>query len=57
MGIIQCAEDCKYQFDGYCQLEICSNVNSLDNICPHYVSRLTNNGESLRQIADTDKFY
>lgn len=57
MGLIQCAEDCKYQLDGYCNLEICSNINSVENICPYYISRLTNNGKSLSQSSDTYKLY
>ena len=29
MGIIQCAENCKYQCEGYCTLNKCTAVNSL----------------------------
>lgn len=57
MGLIQCADDCKYQIDGYCQLEICSNVNSLENSCPYYISNSPNNTNRLGQITDTNKFH
>lgn len=56
MGIIQCAEDCKYQIDGYCNLDKCSTVNSLENSCPYFISRSLNISDSLRQIGNTDKF-
>ncbi len=55
MGIIQCAENCKYQTDGYCNLDNCSTVNSLDNPCPYFISRSFNKADSLFQIGDTDK--
>ena len=35
MGIIQCAENCKYQCDGYCTLNKCTAVNSLSGVCPY----------------------
>jgi len=57
MGIIQCAENCKYQIEGYCTLDKCSNVNSLENSCPYFVDRLFNESNSLLKIADTDKLY
>ncbi len=56
MGIIQCAEDCRFQIDGYCNLDKCSNVNSLENSCPHYISRLTDNRKCLSKISNTNKF-
>ncbi len=57
MGIIQCAENCKHQIDGYCQLDKCSNVTSLENSCPYFVNRLFNKSDSLREIADGNKFH
>lgn len=55
MAIIQCAENCKFQLDGYCSLDKCSNVNSLENACPHYVSRLPNISEGMPNIVNPDK--
>lgn len=55
MNLIQCAENCKYQKDGYCNLEICCNINSPDNDCPYFVSSLFNESERLSQSADTNK--
>lgn len=57
MSIIQCAENCKYQVDGYCSLDKCSNVNSLTNSCPYFTERSLNNRNCLFEIADPDKFH
>lgn len=38
MGIIQCSEFCKYQKDGYCDLEKCSAVYPSDKDCPYFIS-------------------
>ena len=55
MGLIQCAENCKYQIDGYCNLEICGNVNSPQHVCPYYLPRLTNISESLSESRNSNK--
>lgn len=55
MGIIQCAENCKYQIEGYCNLDKCTTVNSLDNPCPYFISRSFNKGNGLREIGNADK--
>lgn len=55
MSLIQCAENCKYQNDGYCNLEICGNINSPESDCPYFVSALLDNSKRLLQGADTDK--
>lgn len=55
MNLIQCAKNCKYQNDGYCNLNVCGNVTSPDNECPYFVASLLDNGKSLLQGADTDK--
>lgn len=57
MRIIQCAENCRFQADGYCSLENCSNINSPDHSCPYYIPRLANGGNGLLQITDTDKLH
>lgn len=56
MGIIQCAEKCAYQKDGYCTLDGISVVNSLEGDCPYLLPKLFYNGYSLGKTADTDKF-
>lgn len=56
LGLIQCAENCKYQIDGYCALEICSNINSPESDCPYYLSRSTDSLNSLSQSGNTDEF-
>ncbi len=55
MGIIQCAENCRHQTDGYCTLDKCSNVTSLENSCPYFVSRLFDNSNRLRQVPNPNK--
>lgn len=54
MGIIQCAEYCKFQKDGYCSLDKCSTVNPENTDCPYFVS--LDNRKSLSETSDTDKF-
>ena len=39
LGVIWCAENCKYQTDGYCQLNKCGTVNTLSGICPYYTEK------------------
>ena len=55
MGIIQCAENCRYQRDGYCGLEGISVVNSVTGGCPYYIGNLLYNGNGLSETSDTDK--
>ena len=47
MGIIQCAEECKYQIDGYCYLENCSTVASVEGDCPHFEPKSFDNANGL----------
>ena len=56
MGIIQCSEKCKFQTDGYCNLEKCSTVGILDNKCPYYIPKLFDDRNSLTETSDTYKF-
>ncbi len=56
MAIIQCAENCKYQFDGYCNLEKCSTVNLLNRDCPYFLPRSADIGNCLFKTPDTYKF-
>lgn len=55
MAVIQCAESCRYQQDGYCNLEKCSIVSDLNSSCPYFLPILSNNGNSLSQTSDTHK--
>lgn len=55
MGIIQCAEECKYQLDGYCSLEKPTTVNSLDGGCPYKIEKLFNNSKRFAETSHTDK--
>ncbi len=53
MGIIQCAEQCKFQKDGYCSLDKCSTVSSVDCDCPYFIS--LDNRNSLFETPNPDK--
>lgn len=55
MGIIQCAEDCKYQEEGYCNLNKCTSVNSINKSCPYFTERLADNSNGITKTPDTDK--
>lgn len=57
MKIIQCAENCRYQNDGYCSLENCGSVNTTEHPCPYYIQKPLNSSDGLLKIADTDKFH
>lgn len=56
MGIIQCADECAFQVDGYCSLEKCSAPNLFENACPYFVPKSFNKIDGLRKASDTDKF-
>lgn len=47
MGIIQCAENCKYQQDGYCCLDKLAQVNSVSGGCPYFTEKSLDKGNSL----------
>lgn len=55
LGIIWCAENCKYQTDGCCQLNSCGTVNSLTGICPYFTEKSFDKGDSLGEASDPDK--
>jgi len=55
MGIIQCSEKCKYQTDGYCQLDKFSTVSTAKKECPYFIPISFNNGNSLSQTVNTYK--
>lgn len=57
MGIIQCAENCKYQADGYCRLNQCTTVNSTNMACPHFIEKLSDKSDCLAKSSNTDKLY
>ncbi len=53
MGIIECAQNCKYQKDGYCLLETFGKVNTSDGGCPHFLP-LLDNGNCLTETSYSD---
>ena len=53
MGIIQCAENCVFQKEGYCSLDKCSTVTYENTNCPYFVS--LDNRNSLLQRGYTNK--
>ena len=55
MAVIQCAEKCKFQNDGYCSLEKCSTVKSVNSSGPYFMPLSADNRDSLSQTSDTDK--
>ena len=57
MGIIQCADLCAFQIDGYCALEKCSTPKLFESDCPYYVPKSLYNFDSLSQTANSNKLY
>ena len=55
VGVIWCAENCKYQADGYCQLDNCGTVNSLTGVCPYFTEKSLNKGDRLGKAPDAHK--
>ena len=56
MKMIQCAFDCKFQKDGYCELDKISVVNSISKACPHYKRKSDNKAEGFTEIFYPDNF-
>lgn len=62
MYLIQCAFDCIYQKDGYCELEDIAPVNSTKGGCPHYQTTklskgLYNKRKRLANTSNTNKLH
>ncbi len=57
MGIIQCADLCAFQVDGYCALEKCSVPKLFESDCPYYIPKSLYNFDSISQTANPDKLY
>lgn len=55
MSLIQCAEKCKFQKDGYCSLEILGTVNANENGCPYYKTPSFDDSNSLFKASDSDQ--
>lgn len=55
MGIIQCAENCKYQADGYCRLDKCTTVNSVAKSCPYFIKSSADKSDCFTEFSDADK--
>ena len=49
MGIIQCAEPCEHQNDGYCELNCCGAVCSLKNGCPYFKEKSSDQADRVAQ--------
>lgn len=54
LGIIQCAEDCEYQYDGYCTLETYTTVNSVNKVCPYLLKKSADNGNGINKAFRSD---
>lgn len=54
MSIIQCANQCKHQKDGYCQLDKISVITNSLGGCPHFLAKSGSN--SLFKTANTKEF-
>lgn len=57
VGIIQCAEKCKYQNDGYCLLNKCIAVNSVSGACPYFTEKSFDKSDCLGKPAYSDKLH
>lgn len=57
MNLIQCASNCIFQKDGYCELESISFVNSVNKSCPHFKEKSADNTNGFFKISNTDKLY
>lgn len=55
MNLIECSESCKFQADGYCRLEKCGEVSSVESGCPYFAAVSADNGNGLRKASDADK--
>ena len=56
MGIIQCAEKCGHQLDGYCQLEKCTTINSPSGPCPYFLPLSLDKFKGISQTTTTNNF-
>lgn len=55
MGLIQCAEKCKYQKEGYCNLDKPSTVSLNNSVCPYYEPNSFDDGNGFLKTSDADK--
>ncbi len=53
MSIIQCAENCKHQKEGYCHLDKISVITNSTGGCPHFLAK--SGGNRLFETTNTDK--
>lgn len=54
MSFIFCSLECKYQIEGYCELNNVTTINSVSETCPYRI--LPDNSNSLGKISNTDYF-
>lgn len=56
MNIVLCAKNCKYQKDGYCNINLPSSViNSNKSECLYFKNKNHNNVESTSHLLDNIK--
>lgn len=55
MALIQCAEDCRHQRDGYCRLDKPAAVSSLSADCPYFTPKSPNQVNCFTQLFHTDQ--
>ncbi len=57
MGIIQCADLCAFQVDGYCALEKCSVPKFFESDCPYFIPKSLYDIDCLSKTSHSDKLY
>ena len=55
MGIIPCAEPCRYQKEGYCELNRCTVINSVASACPYFLERSADLSNRITKPFYTDQ--
>lgn len=53
MNIIPCSLHCKFQKEGYCNLDHTTKVNSISERCAYYVDRREETLEALTEIKES----
>ena len=56
LSLIQCDDLCVYQIDGFCSLEHFTTVNSVENDCPHFKPKPSNQINGFFKTSDSTKF-
>ncbi len=53
--MIPCAENCRYQKDGACELTKCTVVNSVKGVCPYFLERSADLFDRVTETFDADQ--